>query len=207
VQDFAELSGIQLDALGEIGNIGAGNAATALAQLVQTKIDMNVPEVNIMPFDDVAGLVGGADTPVVGLYFSVSGAISASIIFMLPVAKAYTLVDMLLGRKMGETEAGQVGELENSALMEVGNIVSSTYLNALSHFTKLTMLTSVPALAQDMAGAILNGILAQVGSAVDNVLVLKTMFTKEKQDVVGHFLLLPESESLKTILSALGVNF
>ncbi len=206
MKDFAELSCMQLDALREIGNIGAGNAATALAQMVQAKIDMSVPEVNILPFDDVPKLVGGADVPVCGLYFAVTGAITGSILFMLPIARANILVDMILGRNSPETAIGISGDMEMSVIMEVGNIISSTYLNALAHFTKLKLLTSVPALAIDMAGAILNGVLAQVGVVVDDVLVLKTMFTREDQDIVGHFFMMPDSESLSTILQALGVN-
>jgi len=206
VKDFTELSCMQLDALREIGNIGSGNAATALAQMVQAKIDMSVPEVNILPFNDVPKLVGGADVAVCGLYFAVSGSITGSILFMLPIERAGLLVDMILGRTGGETGAGILGDMESSVIMEVGNIISATYLNALSHFTKLTMLTSVPALAADMAGAILNGVLAQVGGVVDDVLVLKTMFTREDQDIVGHFFMMPDSESLSTILQALGVN-
>ncbi len=206
MKDFTELSCIQLDALREIGNIGAGNAATALAQMVQAKIDMSVPEVTILPFDDVAKLVGGADVPVCGLYFAVSGSITGSILFMLPIERAVLLIDMILGRNSSETGAGISGDLETSVIMEVGNIISATYLNALSHFTKLKLLTSIPALAADMAGAILNGVLAQVGGVVDDVLVLKTMFTREDQEIVGHFFMMPDSESLSTILQALGVN-
>lgn len=206
MKDFTELSGLQLDALKEIGNIGAGNAATALAQMVQAKIDMSVPEVSILPFDDVAQLVGGADVPVCGLYFAVTGSISGSILFMLPIERADILVDMILGREIGETGAGISGDMEASVIMEVGNIISSTYLNALAHFTALRLLTSVPALATDMAGAILNGVLAQVAGVVDDVLVLKTMFTREDRDIVGHFFMMPDAESLSTILQALGVN-
>ncbi len=206
MKDFAELSGLQLDALREIGNIGAGNAATALAQMVQAKIDMSVPEVSILPFDDVSQLVGGPDVPVCGLYFAVTGSITGSILFMLPIERADILVDMILGREIGETGAGISGDMEASVIMEVGNIISSTYLNALAHFTKLRLLTSVPALATDMAGAILNGVLAQVGGVVDDVLVLKTMFTRKERDIVGHFFMMPDAESLSTILQALGVN-
>lgn len=206
LKDFNELSGIQIDALKEIGNIGSGNAATALAQMIQTKIDMNVPVVSILPFDQVVGLVGGADLPVAGLYFRVSGSIQASICFMIPLDQASGLIDMLLGREPGEQDMWNLGELELSALKEAGNIVSATYLNALAHFTKLQLYTSVPDLAMDMVGAILSSILAQFGDIADTVLVLETRFKKGQQDVVGHFFLFPGPDSLTTILSALGVN-
>ena len=108
---------------------------------------------------------------------------------------------------LGETTAETLSELEMSAMMELGNILSATYLNALAMFTQLAFIPSVPALAVDMAGAVLNGILAQFGEVADHVLVLETQFVREQEEVVGHFFLLPEPDSLNTILSALGVSF
>jgi chemotaxis protein CheC len=207
VEDFMQLTGIQLDALKEIGNIGAGNAATALAQMVQTKIDMSVPRVSILPFGDVPDLLGGADAHVVGIYFNVSGPAPNSILFILSAQKAGLLIDMLLMRKSGETDINNLNEIETSAMMELGNILSATYLNAMSMFTQLKFIPSVPAMGIDMAGAILNAVLAQFGEVADHVLLLETDFTKDEDEVVGHFFLLPEPGSLKTILTALGVSY
>lgn len=207
VEDYSNLSGLQLDALKEIGNIGAGNAATALAQMVQAKIDMTVPKVKILPFDEVPEMIGGADIHVVGIYFNVQGHAPSNILFILTVDKACLLIDMLLGRPSGQTTIENLDELEMSAMMELGNILSATYLNSLAMFTNLKFVPSVPALGIDMAGAVLDAILAQFGEVADHVLVLETEFTKDDQDVVGHFFLLPEPGSLDIILTALGVNF
>lgn len=206
VEDFNELSGLQIDALREIGNIGAGNAATALAQMLQAKIDMSVPRVNVLPFAEVPALIGGADLHVVGIYLTVTGSAPASILFILPVTSARILISMLLGENIGNEEL-EFSEMQLSAMMEVGNIISATYLNALSMFTQITFVPSVPALGVDMAGAILNAVLAEFGQVADHVLVLETSFKKEEQDVVGHFFLLPEPDSLNKLLSALGVSF
>lgn len=207
VENYSELSSIQLDALKEIGNIGAGNAATALAQMVNDKIDMNVPKANILPFAEVPESIGGADSHVVGIFFNVTGSAPANILFILPINKAAILCDMLLGKNIGETTSENFGEMEMSALMELGNILSGTYLNALSMFTNLEFTPSVPALGMDMAGAIIDAILAQFGKVADHVLVLDTEFKKDETDVVGYFFLLPEIDSLNKILSALGVSF
>lgn len=204
VKDFNELSGQQLDALREIGNIGAGNAATALAQMLKAKIKMSVPRVNILPFAEVPRLVGGADAHVAGIYLRVRGSAGVNILFVLPMSSARFLVDMLMIRPHGSTQ--EFGEMEISALQETGNIVASTYLNALSTFTRLNFIPSVPALGMDMAGAILNVVLAQLGSVGDYVLVLETRFAKEGRDVVGHFFVLPEAGALDIILSALEVT-
>ncbi|MEN6460474.1 MAG: chemotaxis protein CheC [Syntrophomonas sp.] len=206
-EDFNELSGLQIDALREISNIGAGNAATALAQMVNAKIDMNVPMVKILPFSEIPEMIGGADRHVVGIYLTVSGSAPVSILFILPVESAHILVNMLMGQAAGNDEFGEFDDMEISAMMEVGNIISASYLNALSMFTQIMFVPSVPALGVDMAGAILNAILAQFGQIADNVLVLETSFKKDEQDVVGNFFLLPEPDSLNKLLSALGVSY
>lgn len=205
--EFNKLTTIQIDALREIGNIGAGNAATALAQMINTKIDMAVPRVNILPFHEVPEMLGGANSYVAGIYLNVTGSAPANILFILPIEKACLLADMLFFREIGQTVPENFGEMEMSAMMELGNILAATYLNALSMFTQLTMIPSVPGLGIDMAGAIIDAILAQFGEVADYVLLLETDFKKEDMDVVGHFFLLPEPGSLDTILNALGVNF
>ncbi len=203
---IGDLSNMQLDALQEIGNIGAGNAATALAQLINSKIEMNVPRVKILPFDTVPDLVGGADRHIIGVYLNVGGSVSSNILFMLPIEQAVVLVDLLMGKGIGETRPDNLGDLELSAMREMGNIIAATYLNALSVFTRLTLVPSVPALAMDMAGSVLDAILAKFGEVADHVLLLETCFKKDDHNVVGHFFMLPEPEALDTILSALGVN-
>lgn len=148
-EEFLNLSNMQLDALKEIGNVGAGNSATALSQIINRKIDMTVPQVSIMPLGDVPDVVGGSDAMVVGVFLRVYGLAPGSILFLLPRDSAFALIDMLMGREKGTTQ--ELDFMDESALMEIGNILAGAYLNALSHFTKLTLLPSIPALALDMA--------------------------------------------------------
>jgi chemotaxis protein CheC len=206
VEDFNKLSSIQLDALCETANIGAGHAATALATLLNTKIEMSVPRARILPFTEVSALMGGAETHVVAIYFYVSGPVPVSILFVMTIDKARQLVEMLLGNPCEMPVSGSFTDLEFSAMMEFGNILSSTYLNALATFINIRFQPSVPALAVDMAGAILNAILAQYGDVADQVLVLEAGFKKEDMDVVGNLFLLPGPGALEMILSSLGVN-
>lgn len=205
IEDFRDLSGMQLDALKEIGNIGAGNAATALATMTQARIDMSVPQVGIMSFDKVADIVGGPDTPVVGVYFEVTGSANCNILFILSIEKAVLLAELLMG--LPPSQGQSLGAMEMSAVAEAGNIISATYLNALAMFTQMTLRPSVPAVGVDMAGALLDGVLAQYGEIGDYVLVLENMFKKAELDVIGHLFMLPEPGALDKILTALGVNF
>ena len=203
-EEILNLTELQMDALREIGNVGAGNAATALSQIINRKIDMSVPKVSIMPLGDVPDVVGGADVMVAGVYLRVFGLAPGSILFLLPRDSTFYLVDMLMGRPQGTTEV--LTEMDESAVMEIGNILAGAYLNALSHFTQLTLLPSIPALAVDMAGAILSVILIQLGQIGDHALVIETEFTSEFEGVNGHFFLIPDPGSLGTILTAIGVK-
>ena len=203
-EDILKLSALQLDALREIGNVGAGNSATALSQIINRKIDMTVPQVAIMPLNDVPDVVGGPDAMVAGVYLRVFGPAPISILFLLPRESAFYLVDMLMGREQGSTKS--LISMDESALMEIGNILAGAYLNALSYFTNLTLLPSIPALAMDMAGAILSVILAQLGQMGDHALVIETEFTTDNDGVKGHFFLIPDPGSLNTIMTAIGVK-
>ena len=203
-EDILDLSAMQLDALREIGNVGAGNSATALSQIINRKIEMNVPEVAIVPLNEVPDLVGGADAMVAGVFLRVYGKAPGSVLFFLPKDSAFYLVDTLMGREHGSTN--NLDFMDESALMEIGNILAGAYLNALAHFTKLTLLPSIPALAIDMAGAILSVVLVQLGQMGDHALVIETEFLSEDDGIRGHFFLVPDPGSLETILSAVGVR-
>ena len=203
-EEILNLSLIQLDALKEIGNVGAGNSATALSQLINRKIDMTVPQISIIPLGDVPDIVGGPDAMVAGVFLRVYGPAPSSILFLLPRDSAFSLVDMLMGREQGYTTS--LNSMDESALMEIGNILAGAYLNALSYFTKLTLLPSIPSLAVDMAGAILSVILIQLGEMGDHALVIETEFTTENDGVKGHFFLIPDPGSLSIILAAIGVK-
>jgi len=198
------LSAAQLDALKEIGNVGAGNSATALSQIINRRIDMNVPRVDLVPLEAVPDLVGGPDAIVVGIFLRVYGKAPSNILFLLPKKSAFYLVDKLMGRKHGETT--KLDSMDESALMEIGNILTGAYLNAFFTFTKLTMLPSIPALAMDMAGAILNVVLVQLGQMGDKALVIETEFLSEDDGISGQFFLVPDPGSLETIISAVGVE-
>lgn len=200
-------SDIHLDALKEIGNIGAGNATTALSSLLSRSIEMSVPEVKILPFNEVPYVVGGPEELVVGIYLQVEGEAPGSLMLLLEKEDAIKLVSILMtGGIPEDIEDKNIEDMEKSALMETGNILASSYVSALSDFTRLRMTPTVPALAVDMAGAILEVILLQVGDVSEHVLMIGTEFSYEKNKIRGHFFLIPEGNSFAKILRALGID-
>ena len=204
MSDEFSLNDVQFDALREIGNVGAGNSATALSQVINRRIDMNVPKVSLVPLDMVPDLVGGPDAIVVGVFLRVYGKAPGNILFLLPQQSAYYLVDTLMGKPHGATN--KLDFMDESALMEIGNILAGAYLNAFYTFTNISMLPSIPALAMDMAGAILNVVLVQLGTMGDQALVIETEFLSEDDGINGHFFLVPDPGSLETIMNAVGVE-
>jgi chemotaxis protein CheC len=192
------------DVLKEIGNIGAGHAATALSQLVSEKIEMTVPDVSIMPFGAVSDILGGAEREVIGIYMRVFGDAPGKIILLFPLQEACMLVDMILRYPKGTTQ--EFHDFEQSALKEIGNIMTGAYLHALTRLTGLQQLSSVPSFACDMVGAIINTALIDLGIIGDYALLIETQFSFTDRKINGHFFLVPDPGSLEIILGALGVG-
>lgn len=189
-----------MDVLKEIGNIGSGNAVTALANLLSKKIYMSVPKVRIIDFKDIATILGGEEELIVGIYLNLKEDIEGNIMFTIDIESATNLLKMLLDREVEELD-----EISISALSEVGNILSSSYVNALSALTGMKIAVSVPSLAIDMAGAILSVPAIQFGLISDKVLFIETVFEEGDNQVKGNLFLLPNIESFEKILSLLGV--
>lgn len=198
---FGEL---QLDVLREVGNIGAGHAATALSQLLDKPIDMLVPKVRMVPFEEIADSVGGAEQVVVAIFLRVEGETPGNLFFIITVDSAKGLLHNLASLAAGQGD--DFSEMELSALHEIGNILAGSYLSSLADFTGLTMYPTVPSLAIDMAGAILSYGLIQFGQMGDHALLIDTQFWEGSDEVKGHFFLIPDPESFDKIFAALGVH-
>lgn len=200
---FDKLNNLQLDVLKEIGNIGAGNAVTSLAKMLDKRVDMAVPKARILGFDKVTQILGGEEMLVVGILLHVSGDITGYMMFTMDIKAARQLVNILFGNK--DTLSTEFDELELSALKEIGNILTASYLSALAGLTNLKILPSVPELAIDMAGAILSVPAIEFGKVGDSVLYIETEFSEGITKVFGDFLLIPDVDSYEVLLRALGV--
>lgn len=201
--DLNKIDNMQFDVLREIGNIGAGNATTALSQMINSKIDMKVPNVELLEFKELSDIVGGAENIVVGILFTLEGSIDGMMMFMMERKASRHLVNLLLGN-LNEEEA-EFSEMELSALNEIGNIIAGAYLSSLSTLTNMTILSSVPYMAIDMAGAILSVPAIEFGKIGDKALLIETEFGDQIRSVNGYFILIPTLKSYSAILSSLGL--
>ncbi len=197
-----QMSNEYFDVLKELGNIGAGNATTALAQMMQCKVDMSVPQVKLLEFKELGEMMGGEELIMAGIYLGIEGDITGSIMFLLEKQAARHLVAKLMGM---EVKGEEFSEMELSALKEVGNIITGAYLNSLSTLTNLTIYPSVPDLTVDMAGAILSVPAIEFGAIGDKILLIQTQFFDEIV-LDGYFILIPDLDSYGKILSALGIK-
>jgi len=200
---YDDLSDFHLDALREVGNIGAGNAATALASLLTDKINISVPILKIIDVSDISSALDGPETPAVGILLSMSGDINGMLLFILNNEFTSLLLNTLLGEKTDGFY--NLSELGLSALQEIGNILAGSYINAIASLTNLNIYLSPPGIAIDMIGAILNVPAAQFGTMGDKVLLIEEDFISGTDVMRSHLLILPEIDSVNIILSKLGV--
>ena len=201
--DVHKLTAAERDALREVANIGAGHAATALSQMTGGRIMITVPEVSLRPLEDVAGLVGPADSVIAGVLMHVMGDFTGRTLVVWSDASARALCSLLLRRP--PAAASGFDAMQQSTIKETGNILCSAYLNALSDFLGMMLLPSVPALVVDLAGAVLTTASLNFSSERDTVFCVETTFRIEGSDDVltGQFLLLPDAPSLGAIFDAI----
>jgi len=205
MRDVRDLQMLQIDALKEVGNIGGGHAATALSQLVGRKTMVKVPSVYVIPLEEISSLVGPSEDAVgVGILMHLLGDATGKIIIVFDREDATLLASLMLDMDLDDIKV--IGETEQSALKELGNILTGAYLSALGDFMGLILLPSVPTLTIDMLGAILSSVCLEFGDVRDYVICIETEFefADESQTVVkGYFFLLPPMESLQTMLEAI----
>ena len=198
--EFSELNGVQLDALKEVSNIGAGNAATALSMLLGKKIDMTVPAVNVVRLEDVVAEDG--ESEVAGTVVRVLGDIAGNILLVFLSETAGNIIAKLVGSNQAPDS-----EMGNSVLCEIANIISASYMNSIAQLTGLAIAPSVPAVAYDMLGAILTTTFIESNQYDEYILDIETVFLDEtEENIGGHFYYIPMPGSLEKILKSIGIN-
>ena len=202
MDDTQDLRDLELDALKEVANVGAGHAATALSQLTNRRIMIDVPNVQIRPIEEAASAVINGDGVVAAILMHVLGDLTGRSLMLFDKDCALNLADMLLNRDPGTTKV--FGEMEQSSLKETANILTGAYLNGLSDLLGLMLIPSVPSLAIDLCAAVLSTTYLNFGHDPSYVIILDTRFRFEPgaESMAGHFVLLPDPSSLRVILKA-----
>lgn len=203
MKNYEDLNGLELDTIREIGSIGTGNAATALSSMLGCEVRIDMPEVRIMGYNEAIDWIGGPEVITAGVLVHMSGELNG---IMLSVQQM-EFVNLVLQRMVGRTvqEYEQLDDLDSSALVEVGNIMISTFINALSSLAEITTRLTVPAFAVDMQGAILTVPMAEFGGQSDYIMTIGANFICDGKAVPCRLLLSPDIRSLNFLLKKLGV--
>ena len=204
LEKIEQLNDVQLDTLKEIGNIGQGNAASALSTIMGKMIDISVPNVKILDFDKTVKYLGGEEQLVVGILFNITGEINGMLIQVLSETAACGMVNPLMNENI--SSLSELNNMNRSCLEEIGNILAGSYINAIASLTGMTIDISVPSLTIDMAGAILSVPAVKFSMIGDKVLLIDDSFIIDNGELKSNIILIPEIESLSVLFSKLGVE-
>lgn len=200
---YDNLSDVQKDVLREIGNIGGGNAATALSSILTDRVDMTVPKLNIIDIQQLSEILGGPENEVVGILVQMDEDVKGMLLFLLDKHFTRLLINVLLEKNIEDFES--INEMDLSALKEIGNILSGSYISAISSLTGLNISLMPPNISIDMVGAILSYPAAIFGMMGDTVLYIEEDFLSTQESIKSHLIIMPEVDSLQIILKRLGV--
>lgn len=200
-----ELTSMKLDVLREIGNIGAGNATTALSVMLNSNLRMESPVVKVLDFDGIPEMIGGADTIVAAVLTCFSGEVSGMMLFILEMEEAKNLAGTMLGKTYADDFEG-FDHMDKSVLKEVGNILMSSYINSIGTLTNMQFRTEPPAICIDMAGSVLSLPISQLGKVGDKALVIDSKFLDNERPINGFLMLVTDEVSYQKIFESLGIG-
>ena len=203
ILNLEQLNEMHIDVLKEIGNIGAGNAATSLSQMLNTEVDMTTPVVKILDISDAADLLGGPENVVIGILSKLGGDIEGIMMFIIEQDFAKTVLTSLLG--VQEVSCDKLSDMELSAISELGNIMIAAYTGSIGTLSQMNLKTTVPAITVDMVGAILSVPAIEMGSVSDKIIFIEDDFLSGKKDVTANMLLVPSIDSLNRLMEKLGI--
>lgn len=198
------LTDSHMDVLKEIGNIGIGNAATALAQMLNKRIDMAVPKTCFMSVDEIIDTMGGAEEPVTGVNLVLEGDVPGQILFIFNMSSTLNLVDMLMGLENGTTK--ELDEMGESVVKEIGNVLTGSFISAIGTMTQLNMVPTVPMMAADMLAAVLSTALVAGGYVEEHIMMIETVLFEDQEEIKGHFFLITKEEALNKLFDSLGIS-
>ena len=204
IKNYDELNSLELDTLREVGSIGTGNAATALSQMLAREVRITMPEVRIMEYNEAIEWIGGPEEITAGVLVKLSGQLNGIMLSVQPLEFVNIVLESMLAMTVSDYK--ELTELEGSALIEVGNIMISTFINALSGLADLNVSLTVPAFTVDMQGAILAVPMAEFGGQSNYLMTIGGNFVCDNKQVPCRLLMSPDLRSLNALLRRLGVS-
>lgn len=200
-----ELTSMKLDILKEIGNIGAGNATTALSVMLNSNLRMEVPVVKVLDFNDIPDMVGGADALVAAVLTQFTGEVSGMTLFILELQEAKNLISTMLNKTFYD-DFVEFDDMDASTLKEIGNILMSSYISSISTLTNMQLRTEPPAISVDMAASVLSLPIIKLGEVGDRALIIDSKFLDNQRQINGFLMLVTDEDSFGHIFESLGIG-
>jgi len=201
VEKSYKLTWLERDALREITSMGAGNATTALSKLMKRRIDVTIPQLNLVNIQTVPEIMGGPEKLATAIHSLISGDTEGSLVVLFDKASSLLITDILQGREIGTTKI--LTAEDNKVLRNMGNILSKSCLDALSEFLDLKLMPSEPGVATDMIKSLMDTILIEFAKKSDYALLLEVEFDAPPTRVKGHFFLIFDVKTMETIVNAI----
>jgi chemotaxis protein CheC len=201
---YEDMDSMEMDVMREIGSIGTGNAATALSQVISSKIQMTIPQVEILGYNEAIKKMGGPESIVAGVLVKMTGEIEGLMLYI----QRLDFINLVLEKLLSERITGyeQLGEMETSALVEIGNIMISSYINAVCELSGISINLSVPGISVNMLGGILSVPMIEFGHQTDKIMAINGKFICDNKEVYSNLLMMPDVNSLNYLLKKLGVS-
>lgn len=204
INRYEDMNFLELDVIKEIGSIGTGNAATALSEMLSKETKMMLPDVAILGYNDAIKLIGDPEEIVAAVLVQMSGEINGIMLFILKLDFINEVLRSVLQKEISDYM--QLNVMESSALEEIGNIIISSYINALSKLTDVSIKLSIPSMAVNMLGGILSVPMAEFGYITDKLMIIRGKFIVGGKQLDSNLLMMPEIESLNYLMEKLGVG-
>lgn len=204
IKNYEDMNALELDAIKEIGSIGTGNAATAISQVLRKKTKMSLPDVYILGYNEAIEMIGAPEEIVAAVLVKMSGEINGIMLFILKMDFINAVLESVLSKEISEYM--DLTEMEKSALEEIGNIIISSYVNALSGLTGVGIGLSIPSIAVNMLGGILSVPMAEFGYETDKLMMINGKFIVDNKVLDSNLLMMPDISSLNYLMHKLGVD-
>lgn len=201
INSYQDMDVMTIDVMKEIGSIGTGSAATALSDMIGETVRMTVPEIEIKSFNDAITVLGGPEDVVAAVLVRMSGNITGTMLFLLRMDFVNAILSRILGKQV--KDYSELYEMEISVLTEVGNIMISSYMNAISKLADLDVQMSVPAIAVNMLGGIMSVPMAEMGYETDELMLIDGKLVLNEERFDSTILMLPNIESLNKLMNKL----
>lgn len=204
IANYEDMNALELDVIKEIGSIGTGNAATALSQVLRKTTRMSLPAAYVLGYNEAIEMVGMPEEIVAAVLVKMSGEINGMMLFILKIDFINAVLDSVLSRDINDYM--DLTELEKSALEEIGNIIISSYVNAMSGLTGVAIKLSIPSIAINMLGGILSVPMAEFGYETDKLMMINGKFIVDNKVLDSNLLMMPDIQSLNYLMQKLGVE-